>query len=386
MSAQLLAEPLERRICFAGDGGVDTVFVPVVDNPYLPLIPGATYIYRGADAAGRPLRSRVTVVGGTTVIDGVATTVARERRYVDGQLTSDVRQHFAQDAEGNVWRFDGNSRQIFMPVREGGSESARERVRVPFGTFADCAASDVDGSTQHYAPGIGLVMSQPQQPRAAAGDVLRLAYLSLTPESFADKVDNPYLPLTPGTTLIYRGVDNGTPVRSRMTVSAEKALITGVATTVVRVREYEGGELFEDTRDYYAQDKAGNVWYFGEDSRQYEDGDIIGAEGSWMTGVDHAQPGIVMRSHPTVGDRYQMEFSPGIAQDQAEVLARGLDVKVPYGSMRDALQVLDFNLLEPDDVENKFYVPGIGLVLEVAEGGEDTENLKLAYVLIEEPH
>jgi hypothetical protein len=171
-----------------------------------------------------------------------------------------------------------------------------------------------------------------------------------------------------------------------MTVSAEKALITGVATTVVRVREYEGGELFEDTRDYYAQDKAGNVWYFGEDSRQYEDGDIIGTEGSWMTGVDHAQPGIVMRSHPTVGDRYQMEFSPGIAQDQAEVLARGLDVKVPYGSMRDALQVLDFNLLEPDDVENKFYVPGIGLVLEVAEGGEDTENLKLAYVLIEEPH
>jgi hypothetical protein len=383
MSAVSLLDPLEGRICFAGDGGGE--FVAAVDNPYLPLIPGATYIYRGADADGRALRSRVTVSGETAVVDGVTAIVVRERRYADGQLASDVRRYFAQDADGAVWQFDGTARRLVMPAERaaGDSVASEQRVRVPFGTFADCATTDVAG-VQHYASGIGMVMSQP--PRGSSGDVLRLAYLSLAPESFAEKVDNAYFPLTPGRTLIYRGVDNGASVRSRVTVGDEKALITGVATTVVRVREYQDGELFEDTRDYYAQDQAGNVWYFGEDSRQYEDGAIIGTEGSWMAGVDDAQPGIIMRARPTVGDRYQSEFSPGQAQDQSEVLATGLDVKVPYGSAGDAIQVLDFNLLEPDDVENKFYAPGIGLVLEIAEGGEDTENLKLAYVLIEDPH
>ena len=383
MRSRLLPDPLECRICFAGDGGGN--FAAVVDNPYLPLIPGATYIYRGADADGRALRSRVNVTGETAVIDGVTTSVVRERRYVEGQLTTDVRQYFAQDAAGSVWKFNGAQRQMTMPAPQDAVDSVRagERVRVPFGTFADCATTDDDGAIQHYAPGIGMVMSQ--TPRSSGGNVLRLAYLSLTPDSFADAVDNPYFPLTPGTTLIFRGVDNGASVRSRATVAAEKAPITGVATTVVRVREYLDGALFEDTRDYYAQDLAGNVWYFGEDSRQHEDGVIVGTDGSWMAGLNGAQPGIVMRARPTVGDRYQSEFSPGMAQDQSEVLAIGIDVNVPYGSLRNAIQVLDYNLLEPDDVENKFYAPGIGLVLEMAEAGEDAENLKLAYVLIEEP-
>jgi hypothetical protein len=128
------------------------------------------------------------------------------------------------------------------------------------------------------------------------------------------------------------------------------------------------------------------VWYFGEAVRHYEDGVLVDTDGSWLAGVDGAQPGIFMRARPAVGDRYVMEMVPGVAQDEAEVLATRRSINVPYAGLRDVLQVLDFSLLEPDDVENKFYAPGIGLVLEEGGDGEDSENLKLAYVLIEEPH
>src|ERR671931_429635 len=114
----------------------------------------------------------------------------------------------------------------------------------------------------------------------------------INPEDFVPKVDNKYFTLKPGTKFTYqdkRGMD-----RVEISVTNETRKVMGVTTTVVRVRESRNGLLREDTYDWYAQDKAGNVWYFGEDTKELdENGNVISTEGSWEAGVNGAEPGIV---------------------------------------------------------------------------------------------
>jgi hypothetical protein len=144
----------------------------------------------------------------------------------------------------------------------------------------------------------------------------------------------------------------------------------GVNTTVVRDQVFVDGELAEDTFDWYAQDRQGNVWYFGEDSREIENGKVVSTEGSWEAGVDGAKPGIVMLGEPRVGDAYRQEFYRGEAEDQARVLALGESMTVPYGSFDQVLVTEDRNPLEPRLLENKLYAPGVGVVLErLVRGG-----------------
>src|SRR3989441_2568257 len=81
---------------------------------------------------------------------------------------------------------------------------------------------------------------------------------------FSARVDNPWFPLRPGTTLVYRGVKDGKPSRDVVHVTGQTRRIAGVTCTAVADRLYLGGRLEERTTDWYAQDKAGNVWYFGE--------------------------------------------------------------------------------------------------------------------------
>jgi hypothetical protein len=381
-------ELLEKRLCLS-TGGVE--FVEVIDNPYLPLTPGATYIYRGADEQSRAIRSRVTVTGDTRVFDGVTTTAVRERRYLDGVLERDTYSFYAQDVPGNVWSFpdSGDEPSIVMPAepRVGEAEvlAISESVKTPFAHFADCVtirdsstAQPTSARQSQYTPGVGMVMSQ----SAGSSEFLRLAYVSLAPEAFSDTIDNPYLPLKPGTTLIYRGVDAGVPIRLRVNVTTETKQITGVSTTVVRDRQYENGELVEDTTSYYAQDKAGNVWSFGELGEQIEDGVVVSTEGSWEAGIDGAMPTLFMRARPAVGDFYRLGALPGVAEDEARVLRSGELVKIPYGTFTNALVMEDSSPLEPEDVELKFYVPGIGFVGEQTISGGD-EIMRLAYVLDE---
>ncbi len=401
-----MVEVLEQRICLS-DG---STFVELIDNPFLPLIPGTTLIYRGFDAEAIPIRNRLNVTDLTSRIDGVTTTVVRERRYLDGELIEDSREYFAQDDSGNVWQFgrdrrqiddgqvvgsdgswragiDGAAAQIVMSAQPSvgtnyGPEEVRglnERVKVPFATFGNCLKTE-GSELKLYAPGIGCVMSQSQDDSA---QTLRLAYVVLEPQAFADRIDNPYAPYTPGTTLIYRGADNGVPIRLRVTVTHDTHEITGVATTVVRERQYVDGELIEDTLDYFAQDKAGNVWLFGELSREIEDGRVVSTEGSWEAGADGATPGIFMRAAPSVGDFYRLENAPGIAEDRAEVLERGADVKVPYGSLKNVLVTQDSSELDAGDLELKYYAPGLGFVMEESADPEDNEFMRLAYVIVE---
>src|SRR5689334_22566742 len=128
--------------------------------------------------------------------------------------------------------------------------------------------------------------------------------IAFDPNNFVSKIDNPYFPLKPGTTFIYRGETDGTPTRDVMTVTHQTKEILGVTTTVVHDRVYEDGVLTEDTFDWYAQDEDGNVWYFGEDTKELdENGNVTSTEGSWEAGVNGAEPGIVMLAHPHKGDK-----------------------------------------------------------------------------------
>src|SRR3954470_2317038 len=137
---------------------------------------------------------------------------------------------------------------------------------------------------------------------------------------WSDVVDNPYFPLLVGSTYVYTGTKDGTPEVDRVIVTDVTRQILGVTTTAVLDRVFEDGELTEKTYDFYAQDQAGNVWYFGENSQEIEDGKVVSREGSWEAGVNGATAGIIMKAQPAIGDGYFQEHSLGVAEDQAEVV------------------------------------------------------------------
>ena len=136
---------------------------------------------------------------------------------------------------------------------------------------------------------------------------------------------------------------------------------------------YLNGQISELTFDYFAQDVYGNVWYFGEDTTQYKHGKPVGHVGSWLTGVNGAQPGIVMEGTPRVGDTYMEENAPGIAQDEATNLSLTASVSTPYGNfIGNVLETREFSKIEPHSGELKYYAPNVGFVKNVArqQGGE----------------
>lgn len=144
------------------------------------------------------------------------------------------------------------------------------------------------------------------------------------------------------------------------------------------VTNADSGEVIEDTKDWYAQDKDGNVWYMGEIAQNFEDGELVDIEGSWTAGKDFAKPGILMEADPQPVDIYRQEFALGDAEDLAAVISRKeAVVVVPYGNWGlddDVLQTKDFTPIEPDVFEYKYYVPGVGCVLEeIPETGERVE-------------
>lgn len=196
----------------------------------------------------------------------------------------------------------------------------------------------------------------------------------IRPADFVDRVTNPYFPLTPGTVLVYRGRDSTTTV----TVTPRKVRILGVDCVVVRDTVRVDGEVEEDTLDYYAQDRQGNVWYFGENTAEFANGVAVTNEGSFIAGVDGAKPGIIMRATPKVGVTYRQEFALGDAEDLARVESLSESVRVPYRSFSGALKTFEFTPIEPDARENKYYARGVGEVLTVnLETGEREELVSI---------
>lgn len=196
------------------------------------------------------------------------------------------------------------------------------------------------------------------------------------PDELVDTVDNPYFPLVPGTRWVYEGRTADGLERTVVEVTDDRKRVDGTDAVVVHDTVTLDGEIIEDTFDWYAQDEAGNVWYLGEDTHEYENGVPVNSKGAWEAGVDGAQPGIVMEAHPRRGDRYRQELRTGVAEDKARVLSTTASATVPLGTYRDVLKTKDFTPLEPGVVEHKYYARGVGLVLEVAVSG-DGERVEL---------
>jgi hypothetical protein len=222
---------------------------------------------------------------------------------------------------------------------------------------------------------VGGCGSAPSKSPPTGVDGLRIPTPSADPDDFVEGIDNPYLPLTPGSRWVYESgrVD---PETVTVTVTGDTREIQGVTTTVVHdvVRDSDG-RVVEDTFDWFAQDTAGNVWYFGEDTTEYDDRGRPDDSGSWEAGVDGARAGVVMPAEPRIGDGYRQESSPGRAEDRGEVLSVDESVNVGFGSFTDVLQTEETTPLEPGLVERKYYAPGVGLVLEetVLGGSERVE-------------
>jgi hypothetical protein len=198
------------------------------------------------------------------------------------------------------------------------------------------------------------------------------------PDSFVVRVDHPWFPLVPGTVFAFAGrSDEGTETDT-VEVTRDTKTIFGVVTTAVHDRVTAGGKLVEDTWDRYAQDRAGNVWYFGEDTKEYRGGKVVSTGGSWEAGKNGAKAGIVMLARPQVGDMYRQEDAPGTAEDLAKVERLAASVQVPYGRFSGALQTAERNPLERGSRELKYYVKGVGVVLEVDE--QEHERIELVSV------
>ena len=198
------------------------------------------------------------------------------------------------------------------------------------------------------------------------------------PENFSDPQENPYFPLVVGTTYMYeKETDEGTETVV-VEVTDETREILGIECIVVRDIESLDGEVVEDTRDYFAADNWGNVWYLGENSTEIEEGLVVSTAGSWIAGEDGAKPGIIMLAMPEVGDTYRQEWFLGEAEDAAMVLSLDEEVSVPFDDFQDCLQTADFTPIEPGNLEWKFYALGIGLVLEMdPESGEALELIDI---------
>jgi len=196
---------------------------------------------------------------------------------------------------------------------------------------------------------------------------------NIDPAHFVAGVTNPMFPLLPGTVFDYKVQESDETVK--VTVLSETKVIKGITCVVVHDVSMTGGMVGEDTRDWYAQDDQGNVWYMGEDTTAF-DGGMTSKEGSWEYGVDGALPGIVMKGSPKVGDVYRQEYRAGEAEDEGEVLSIDASVTVPAGSFTGCVQTRDFTALEPSVEENKFYCPNVGQVRAMTtKGGAEHEDL-----------
>jgi len=200
----------------------------------------------------------------------------------------------------------------------------------------------------------------------------------IKPNNFVATIDNPYFPLKPGTTFIYEGQTAHGFELGEFAVTHNTRVILGVTCVEVRDMVFTDGVLTEDTLDWFAQDKDGNVWYFGENTHELEDGLITTIDGTFIAGVNGDKPGIIMKAHPAIGDFYRQEFSLGNAEDFAETLSLTESVTVRAGAFSNCLKSQETTPLETDLLEHKFYAPGVGNVLTIdANTGDRVELIQI---------
>ncbi len=386
-------------------------FVAGISNPFFPLTPGEKWLYEAETEDGFE-QIIVEVLPETKTVWGVEATVVRDTVYVDGEIAEDTWDWFAEDAEGNVWYLgeetyeyedeevvstdgaweagvDGALPGIVMPgapevgdpyyqeYLEGEAEDMGQivevdvSVTVPAGSFDGCIRThdttplEPDVSEyKTYCPGLGVVLEEEEETRVELISHINEAYdPDIEPDDFSDGIENPFFPLTVGATWTYEAeTDDGTE-RIEMEVLNETRQVFGIDAVVVRDTAYLDDEIIEDTWDWFAEDAHGNVWYLGEDTHEYEDGEITSNAGAWEAGVDGALPGIVMPFEPDVGDAFFQEYYIGEAEDMAEIVSLDETVSVPAGEFSGCIKTRDYSAIDPTLNESKYWCEGVGLAL-----------------------
>jgi hypothetical protein len=195
----------------------------------------------------------------------------------------------------------------------------------------------------------------------------------IDPADFSAEVTNPFFPLSAVRLTVFEGSEthpgSGKTIETRAEnrLLNEREVVAGVRVAVVEVKEYENAELVERTLDYYAQRRDGSVMYFGELVDDYKDGQIVGHGGQWLAGKGNARPGLFMPARPKVGQVFEQERAPGVAEDRSTVVAVGRKVTTPAGAFDDCISTRDYAPLDKQ-TEFKFYCRDIGLVREQAPG------------------
>ncbi len=194
----------------------------------------------------------------------------------------------------------------------------------------------------------------------------------LNPADFSTTVDNDFFPVQPGQTRAYEGEEDSgggkTQTRVEETVLNETDRIGGVEVRIVEAKEFEDGQLTEITRDYYAQHMDGAVYYFGERVDEYRDGQVVGHGGQWLAGEGQNQPGVFMPAEPNIGEEFEQEKAPGIAEDRSKVIAVDQTVETPAETDAGCIKTEDYSPIDKV-TEFKFYCPDVGLVREEFPGG-----------------
>jgi len=200
---------------------------------------------------------------------------------------------------------------------------------------------------------------------------------TLHPSDFVARVDNPWFPLKPGSKWFYRGKDDHGHFADKMHVKHKRKKILGVYATIVHDVVLRDKRRREVTNDWYAQDQHGNVWYFGENTKELDrHGHVTSREGSFKSGKNGARPGVLFPGHPRVGQTARQEYLKGHAEDHFKILDTSARVKSHYVSSRHAVETKEWTPLEPGIVDHKWYVRGVGDVKEkTVKGG--LERLQL---------
>jgi hypothetical protein len=181
-------------------------------------------------------------------------------------------------------------------------------------------------------------------------------------------IDNPFFPLSPGgkrgAKWVLEGVEEGEKIRLEIDVTATDVKVGNVTTVVMTETEYENGELVEISYNYFAEADDGTVCYFGEAVDDYKDGVIVSHEGEWRADEPGNEPGIIMPANPQLGNVYEQEYAPGLAQDISEIVATGEQWIVPRGTYTDTLTTHECTPLEKGSDEPKAYARNVGLIYD----------------------
>jgi hypothetical protein len=202
--------------------------------------------------------------------------------------------------------------------------------------------------------GIGTVVVGAAFYRQQPADELNISVCDPAHGPFSLTIDNPFLPFPVGMVQVLE--DSSHTVQ--MSVLNQTEIVAGISTRVVEEREWENGRLAEVARNFFVQAPDGTVCYYGEDVDEYWDGKIVAHGGAWRAGVGQNKPGIIMPAHPSVGQTYQQELAPAVANDRAEHVAMEGSYTTPAGTFHDVL------LVNEKPSSTKRYARGIGLIFD----------------------